>query len=140
MATMDMPEKLGEYVTIAVGSSALSTFLAHWFGRRKTRAEGEAILSDATMKFADGLQKQLDSLYGRLDAAQARHEHSHAELTDTRGKLDAAQQQIAQLQGILNAMKERDKKEKEVIRQVMDGLRVQDPSSPFLMALENLLH
>lgn len=85
-----------ELISAIVGSAAVSTGVAAFFGRRKNNAEASMVLVEATLKWAEAMATRITSLEAHLQE----REQVIEELQKRIGDLEAQLAKVMQLQAV----------------------------------------
>lgn len=77
MSTAELILTLG---TTLIGSTALSTLISGWFGRRFVRAEANTTISDTAIKFNEQLTQRIDKLEVALEMMRKENLDLHRQI------------------------------------------------------------
>lgn len=130
-------EDILKYFGIALGGGGLATIANIFVARRKSNAEADATLSKATLEFAAAIKADLKDVRDRLFLSEESLDKAKKENNDLKVKLQLTEAKATQLQDIVNAMKERDEKQKALFLKVVEALKQYDPNNPLINTLSN---
>jgi hypothetical protein len=113
------------------GGGTLGAVFTPFFQRKKTYAESQKILSEATLDYAESLKEDLVGLRETFNA-------NFKDLNETRQRLEQAEEKSRKLEEIVRISQERDEKNMELIAALAKALRAVDPNNPILPTLTDV--
>lgn len=127
-------DKITESIVLVLGGGAVASLVTAFISRKKVNAEAESTLSGATMEFVKLLQQDIQTLRQRVTESDIRIEQEQRENNETRTKLQAAENRVAQLEEIVKIANERDAKNMMLMQKLAEALKEYNPTHPLITA------
>jgi hypothetical protein len=87
-------DNMVQLVAAIMGSSVLTTLIVQWFGRKKTQADASTTAMDGTIKWAESMRKDIESLKDEFKELQIKYEKLLIENSDMRVKIVSLEHQV----------------------------------------------